>query len=247
MDNIEEKIQDLTSAAIGPTLDIITDTLIDGVAGAVIPGVGNMILSYKQNRMERRVAETLQKLVERQDELNEAIERLSEDMGEQIKGTYFEMLLDYSIGEPQEEKVEYLVNGYINIAKAGYAQEDVVRSFYDTLAQLNMLDLRVFKLYAHANDDNYYKILEDYQIEDSHYRMVQEKLVRLGLIYSKIESQREENADAVLSYLMDLEKGRKAKLKAKKVTRNYLYGMSRYGYRFIKFIERKYQEQGDVK
>lgn len=243
MGNVKERILDLTNAAVGPTLEIVADTLIDGVAGAVIPGVGNMILSYKQNRMERRVEETLQKLVNRQDELNQAIENLSDNMKKEIRGTYFEMLMDYSISEPQKEKVDYLVNGYINVATAQNPQEDVVRSFYDTLAQMNMLDIRVFKLYTFSNDDNYYRIMEDYQIEDSHYRMVQEKLVRLGLLYSKNDAQREDNIDAVLSYLEDLGKGKKAKLRAKKVSRSESFRMTRYGNRFIQFIESNYEEQ----
>lgn len=241
MENLKEKIQDLTSAAVGPTLDIVADTLIDGVAGAVIPGVGNMVLAYKQNRMERRVEETLRKLVDRQNELNEAIENLSSDMERQIKGTYFEMLMDYSINEPQGEKVDYLVNGYINIAKAGIAQEDVTRSFYDTLAQMNLLDIRVFKLYTNNSIDNAYSVMRDYQIDTYQYDMIREKLLRLGLIYLKNEAQRDDNVDAILAYLEDLNKGKKAKLRAKKVPRSKLYRLSSYGLRFIKFIESEYR------
>lgn len=245
MGNIKEKIEDLADAAVGPTLDIVADTLIDGVAGAVIPGVGNMILSYKQNRMERRVEETLAKLVERQNELNSAIDSLSNDMKEKIKNTYFEMLMDYSISEPQKEKVDYFVNGYINVAKTQNPQEDVVRSFYDTLAQMNLLDIRVFKLYTFANDDNAYQVIQDYQIDTSHYRMVQEKLERLGLIYSRNEEQRDDNVDAILTYLEDLAKGKKARLRAKKVSKSESYKMTSYGYRFIKFIESEYKSDED--
>ncbi len=246
MGNIKEKIKDLADAAVGPTLDIVADTLIDGAAGAVIPGVGNMILSYKQNRMERRVEETLEKLVERQDELNSAIDSLSSDMKEKIKNTYFEMLMDYSISEPQEEKVDYLVNGYINVAKTKNPQEDVVRSFYDTLAQMNMLDIRVFKLYTFSGGDNAYKIIEDYQIDASHYGMVQEKLERLGLIYSRNEEQRDDNVDAILTYLEDLGKGKKARLRAKRVSKSESYRMTNYGYRFIKFIESEYKDEEET-
>lgn len=243
MGNIKEKIQDLTSAAVGPTLEIVADTLIDGVAGAVIPGVGNMVLSYKQNRMERRVEETLRKLVDRQDELNQAIENLSDDMKREVKGTYFEMLMDYSISEPQVDKIDYLVNGYINVAKAQNPQEDVVRNFYDTLEQMNMLDIRVFKLYTFDVNDNAYNVMNDYQIDTYQYNMVREKLVRLGVIYSKNDMQRDGNIDAILSYLEDLGKGKKAKLRAKKVSRSESYRLSSYGNRFMKFIKTKYEEQ----
>lgn len=246
MGNIKEKIQDLTSAAVGPTLDIVADTLIDGAAGAVIPGVGNMILSYKQNRMERRVEETLQMLVDRQDELNAAINNLSNDMAKQIRGIYFEMLMDYSIEEPQKEKIKYLVNGYINVARIQNPQEDVVRSFYDTLEQMNMLDIRVLKLYTLSANDNAYQVMEDYNIDIYQYSMVREKLARLGLIYSKNDMQRDQNIDGILAYLEDLSRGKKAKLKAKKVSQSKSFRLSSYGNRFIKFIESVYDGEEDV-
>lgn len=252
MGNMKEKLQDITSAAVGPTLDIVADALIDGVAGAVIPGVGNMILSYKQNRMERRVEETLQMLVDRQDELNTAINNLTEDMAKQIKGKYFEMLMDYSIDEAQEEKIKYLVNGYINVARIQNPQEDVVRSFYDTLAQMNMLDIRVLKLYTFSVDDNAYQIMEDYNIDSFQYNMVREKLARLGLIYSMNDMQRDQNIDGILAYLEDLNKGKKARLKAKRVSRSESFRLSGYGNRFIMFIESVYngeiseEEQQDI-
>lgn len=248
MGDLKGKVKDLADAAAGPTLDIVASTMIDGMAGTVIPGVGNMILSYKQNRMERRVGETLQKLVERQDELNQAIENMSADMEEKIKGVYFEMLMDYSINEPQDEKIDYLVNGYINIAKSQNPQEDVVRSYYDTLSQMNMLDLRVYKLYTYPNNgsgDSAYQIMEDYQIEHSHYRMVQEKLERLGLINSRNEEQRDKNIDAIVEYLEDVSKGKKVRLKTKKVSRISSFTLSRYGYQFVKFIESQFLEKLD--
>lgn len=252
MGNIKEKIQDLSNAAAGPTLEIVAETLLEGVTGAVIPGVGNMILAYKQNRMERRVVETLEMLVNRQDELNEAINNLSADMKEQIKGIYFEMLMDYSIDEPQEEKIKYLVNGYINVARIPNPQEDVVRSFYDTLAQMNMLDIRVLKLYTFSVNDNAYQVMEDYGIDTFQYNMVREKLARLGLICSQNDMQRDQNIDNIVTYLEELGKGKKARLKAKKVSRSESFRLSGYGNRFIKFIESVYnaevseEEQQDI-
>ena len=50
-----DKLKDIASAAAGPTLEIVSENLIEGVAGTIVPGVGNIILSYKQNRLERRI------------------------------------------------------------------------------------------------------------------------------------------------------------------------------------------------
>ena len=45
-----DKLKDIASAAAGPTLEIVSENLIEGVAGTIVPGVGNIILSYKQTR-----------------------------------------------------------------------------------------------------------------------------------------------------------------------------------------------------
>lgn len=247
MGDLINKIKDLASAATGPTLEIVSETLLDGAAGTVVPGVGNIILSYKQNRMERRVESVLQELVSKQEEFNSALSKLQDQVDIQnVKGKYFEMLMDYAIDEPQDEKVQYLVNGYINVAQTPHPQEDVVRIFYDTLEQINLLDIRVLRLYSFSTEDDVYKIMEDYQIDTFQYNMVREKLVRLGLIYSKNELQRDENVDAIVAYLENLSKGKQQKLKAKKISRSQSYRLSSYGSRFIKFIESEYNIDEEI-
>lgn len=244
MNDFKNKIKDMTSAAVGPTLEIVSEVAFDGAAGVVVPGVGNAILSYKQNRMERRIEGTLQQLIDRQDELNNNIMRLTDEIAAQnIKNLYFEMLLDYAINEPQEDKLKYFVNGYINVASIPNPQEDVVRTFYDTLAQMNLLDIRVFKLYTSDNNDTYYNIMQDYSIDLYQFNMIREKLARLGLIHSVNDAKRDENTDAIVKYLEDMSKGKSStKLKVKQVSRSESYRLSSYGYRFIDFIESTYND-----
>lgn len=43
MGELINKIKDLASAATGTTLEIVSETFLDGVAGAAVPGVGNVI------------------------------------------------------------------------------------------------------------------------------------------------------------------------------------------------------------
>lgn len=247
MGKFKEKVTDLAGASVGPVMDIVSTVLFDGTAGVLVPGVGNMILAYKQKRMERRIEQTLEMLVKRQDEFNSAVFALKDENAvKDIKTTYFDMMMDYAIDEPQDEKIQYLMNGYINTAKIQNPKEDVVRSFYDTLRQMNMLDIRVFKLYAFASiiDDSASKVMSDYEIDNSQYRMIQEKLERLGLIYSKSEETRDKNVDAIVSYLNDLSRGKKARLKTTRIIGNGKhYKLSKYGYRFIRFIETEYDEE----
>ena len=249
MTDFKNKLKDMTSAAVGPTLEIVSEVVLDGAAGVVVPGVGNAILSYKQNRMERRIEGTLQQLIDRQDELNNNIMRLTDEIAAQnIKNLYFEMLLDYAINEPQEDKLKYFVNGYINVAGIPNPQEDVVRTFYDTLAQMNLLDIRVFRLYTPNRDgDNHAQIMEDYQIDSSQYNIIRTKLARLGLILSTNDEKRDETTDAVVRYLEDVSKGRSnARLHVNQVSRSASYRISGYGRKFIQFIESQCNESSDV-
>lgn len=118
IDDLKNKIKDMTNTTITPTLEIVSEVFLDGTTGAVVPGVGNAILSYKQNRMERRIEDTLRQLIERQDELNNYIMDLTNEIAVQnIKNMYFEILLYYTITEPQEDKLKYFVNGYINVTQ----------------------------------------------------------------------------------------------------------------------------------
>ncbi len=241
MSELREKLADFVSAATGPTLEIVSETLLDGTVGAVVPGVGNAILSYKQNRMERRIESTLQALINRQEEFNAILSTMQEQFHLQnVKGKYFEMLMDYAIDEPQEEKIDYLVNGYINIARIPSIREDVARNYYDTLSQMNLLDLRVFKIYMPNNNDDAYSIMKDYDIDSYEYDMIREKLARLGLTYSINDVKRDENMDAIVKYLDDINKGKRTKLRVKSISRGKSYRLSSFGNRFIKFIESEY-------
>ena len=52
--------------------------IIGEAAGIVIPGVGNMMLSYKQKKLERNYELYISKIVENQDAINARLEKLEE-------------------------------------------------------------------------------------------------------------------------------------------------------------------------
>ena len=56
---IKEKLEEITAPAAGPVLDMVSGLLLEGAAGAIVPGVGNLILAYKQQRTEKNL-ESLQ-------------------------------------------------------------------------------------------------------------------------------------------------------------------------------------------
>jgi hypothetical protein len=235
----KEKLENIVDPAVGPVFDMVCGLCLDGVAGAVVPGVGNMLLSYRQQRLEKNLEDFISQIVKRQDELNQRLEGLDPDKLNLIQEHYFGLVTDYVLVVKQKDKIDYIVNGFINIAGLKEPQEDVVLLFYDTLDLLNLLDIRILKMYYYPtiSDDNYFTICDEYSIESSQYRMVQEKLFRLGLLDSKNEERLNNNIEELAEFLKGIESGkRNNKLKYKKVSTSDSYKITRYGSAFIRFF-----------
>lgn len=235
MGELKKKIKDLADAAFGPTLEIVSEALLEGATGIIVPGVGNLILSYKQNRMERRIVSVLQTLISRQEEFNEALAKLkAESEVQNIKGKYFEMLMDYAIDEPQEEKIHYLVNGYINVARMSRPQEDVIRNYYDTLKQLNILDIRVLKIFI--NLDTEQSLVDDIMNDAFQIDIIIEKLVRLGLLYSCKEEKLNDTINEIIDYFHNMISDEDGIVRRPRISLSSGYRLSNYGEQFNKFF-----------
>ena len=50
MSNFKESMQQIVEPAIGPVMDMVSGIALDGLAGTLVPGTGNLILAYKQQR-----------------------------------------------------------------------------------------------------------------------------------------------------------------------------------------------------
>lgn len=266
--SIKEKIVDFVDSAKGPVLDIVSDLIVPDVAtdlvghvateaiattvgelaGVFIPGVGNMILSYKQRRFERNIEILVSELIERQNEFNEYFSKLDDKIAREVKNIYMGIVSDHTIEVTQEEKIKYIVNGYVNLTKDGHPQEDVVMMYYDTLDELSLLDIRVLKLYTQSlssSEDNIYNVMDDYEFDNSQIDLIKEKISRLGLIENKREGEYNklfENVKNVMDYLDKAQKGTKNnKFKIQKMTNLKSNELTSYGRKFLRFISRNYE------
>lgn len=73
---IVDKLKEITEPAVGPVMDMVSGLVLDGAAGAVVLGVGNLILSYKQQRTEKNLELFISQIVARQDEFNDRLNQL---------------------------------------------------------------------------------------------------------------------------------------------------------------------------
>lgn len=243
--NITKILDEAIAPALPATLDVVATVCLDGVAGAVVPGVGNMLLAYQQKQQEKRFSQALVELKSRQEEIDSILKNYEEELKPLIE-RMLDIYFQYSLKNSQEEKVKYLGNGYVNSISVERPQEDVILGFYDTLDQVNILDIRVLKLYCgdvFEVSDNYEKVMEDFGIDYSQYKMIRLKLERLGLLESKNDIKQDENIGYIIDYLNAQSKNKisdakRALGKMKKIPNGEMFKVTKYGINFMKFIYR---------
>ena len=224
----EKKLLDLAKAAEDESIDYALSEVLpeivkaygemvvsEGIAnlageliGAICPRFNNIRLSYKQNRLERNVSTMLNRLIASQETLAARIDELEKT----AEGKYFlqqssEMLLDNIIDEIQSSKVQYSVNGYVNLLQTENANFDMSLMFFKTIAELNDVDIRVLKTYDWSVLNQETPITPfNSEFDYEQLRHIKEKLVRFGLLRSKNEELNGKNQEIIIDFLMKFHK-----------------------------------------
>lgn len=147
------------------------------IVGSVVPVANNVLLSYKQHRLERNVLNSLRIIQSNQNELEKRMNELLENNPTFIT-QITEALLDNIVDEIQEKLVEYNVNGYINLLKSDHTNIDLGLMFFKTMSQLNDLDIRILKVYSNLETDgeSIVSICNELNLEMNQIRFIKEKL-----------------------------------------------------------------------
>ena len=217
--------------------------IMEAIIGAIAPRINGVIVTYKQNRFQRNVRKMIEELTKRVETVEENYPRLNNAMQEQYRGLYVEMLLDNVVDERQEKKIEWSVNGFVNMM-TNESNENVLQIFFDTLTDLTVLDVDTLKMCSPETDIDWRDIEEKYGIDSDRLKMVKEKLVRVGLLYRKNDQLRDHNLDEIVDYLKEAEtdkkrrnpKGVKLPNTIKKVGNAEIYKISALGIDFLKSI-----------
>ena len=181
--------------------------LVCEIVGSVLPVANNVLLSFKQHRLERNVLNALNIVQNRQTELEYRMSKLFETDSFFIS-QITEALLDNIVDEIQEKMVEYNVNGYINFLKSDHTNIDLGLMFFKTMSQLNDLDIRILKVYSNLGTDgeNIVSICNELNLELNQIRFIKEKLERFGLLQSRNEEINENNLEMIVKYLEKVKK-----------------------------------------
>lgn len=177
------------------------------IVGSVVPVANNVLLSYKQHRLERNVLNSLRIIQSKQNELEKRMNELLEN-NPNFNTQITEALLDNIVDEIQERMVEYNANGYINLLKSDHTNIDLGLMFFKTMSQLNDLDIRILKVYSNLETDgeSIVSICNELNLEMNQIRFIKEKLERFGLLQSRNEEMNDDNLDRIVKYLEKVKK-----------------------------------------
>lgn len=202
----KELVEKLLPAVIQESGSILFDKGVGMLAcemvGSVLPVANNVLLSYKQHRLERNVLNALNMIQSRQTEIEYRMNELLENNRAFITQVT-EALLDNIVDEIQEKMVEYNVNGYINLLKSDHTNIDLGLMFFKTMFQLNDLDIRILKVYSNLKTDgeSIVSICNELNLELNQIQFIKEKLERFGLLQSRHEEMNDDNLDKIVKYL----------------------------------------------
>ena len=207
----KELVEELLPAVIQEAGSFLFDKGVGMLAcemvGSVLPVANNVLLSYKQHRLERNVLKAINIIQSRQTELENRMNELLENNPLYTR-QITEALLDNIVDEIQEKLVEYNVNGYINLLKSDHTNIDLGLMFFKTMFQLNDLDIRILKVYSNlgTEGESIVSICNELDLELNQIQFIKEKLERFGLLQSRHEEMNENNLDAIVKYLEKVKK-----------------------------------------
>ena len=200
------------ATAIGKAgLQGAANILADGIVGAIAPGALGLVVNYRLNRMQRNIKHLIDELAANLDLVNNRLDSLEPAVRNKfIKGPYRDAFLDGVISENEPKKVSQNVNAFVNLMSQKNPRVSFVLTFFDDLSRMNELDIRVLKLHYYNPltgfdpEDDYFRLINEEGIDDSQYRVVENKLCRLGLLNSRNEEKREKNLEAIQKAVTEL-------------------------------------------
>lgn len=195
---------------------IVGDVAMD-TGASMIPGIGNAISSFRQNRK----IDNIEKLTKNISDDVELLKQRVSDASEKDKENYME-LIDYAYDSvelySQKEKIDMLSNGLINIIKTDEISFDVSYLYINTLNRLSLLDLAVVKLYNNQHQyiddspvefESYRDILDRFGIEYEQYEAIRGNLNTLGLLETQTDQSLNKDLDTIEKHIERIDKNSK--------------------------------------
>ena len=227
------------------------DLAVDA-ASSFIPGVSGAVQGYKRARFERNMIRVAEELNLKMKSLQSNLDSKTSEQKEQID-RLFQYVIDSAIDEQQEEKIKYMVNGFVQITKHDFLSEDFVLTYYDVLKELRIIDISVLRLmnstrfwYQEGARETFHDVMERHGISYEQYEAVRRNLLRIGLLTTRTDlnvvddlKEISKTFKDIITYLEKLsnpKSNRLPKLKEPKFNSKEQFEISRFGKDFIDFF-----------
>nr|DAL20041.1 MAG TPA_asm: protein of unknown function (DUF4393) [Caudoviricetes sp.] len=165
-----------------------------------IPTIGSAVSTYRTNKKIENLNTMLNLLNDRVDEINNLFEKQSIE-NKRVLDDVFNMVIEKISDTYQDEKIQYMISGYVELLAVENPSFDTAYLYFDTLDRLTILDLAVLKLSYGKENQTYMDILEKFDIDISQYRAIRENLYRMGLLESisdnTVESDLKQLSEAI--------------------------------------------------
>lgn len=246
--NFKKRAQDIFDIGAEPIISTAAGIVLSGVAGTIVPGVVSAMMNYRQVRTERNVERFMLDVKKQLGEIDARMERLDEEGRNRAQEVCLPIALDYAAGAKQHEKIQYIVNGFVNASMDTTMTDDFQLMYYDTLDQLSVLELRVLRMFysiysaSEETDDSAAKIMDDYGLDDQEYKAIRTTLARHGLLaeISKNDEKFDKMIDEMQKSLEQLTGGSKKIDRYRKVRMPLIdrlsYRITPHGRRFMAFF-----------
>lgn len=234
------------------------DLAIDAVS-SFLPGLSGAVQGYKRARFERNMLRVAEELNLKVESIQSNLESKTNEQKEQID-RLFQYVLDSAIDEQQEEKIKYMVNGFVQITKHDFVSEDFVLTYYDVLKESRIIDISVLRLmnstrfwYQEGSRETFHDVMERHGISYDQYEAVRRNLLRIGLLTTRTDlnvvddlkeiSKTFKDTFSYLEKLSNPKSNRLPKLKEPKFKSKEQFEISRFGKDFISFFFEKNQDE----
>ncbi|WP_145148607.1 hypothetical protein [Paenibacillus xylanexedens] len=141
--SIKKNVSDTADIVAQPVVNILSSLFLEGITSQFLPGVTTTLISYRQKRSENMVRRFLVEIENRHTEIEQRLATLEREYIEQFKEKYWPIIMDHIYDNKQEEKISIIVCGFISLLSEVEYDVNVVNNYFDVLANLNILDIRV--------------------------------------------------------------------------------------------------------
>ena len=242
---VRNKIQEFVEIYGEPAVSTVTEILVEGAVGSIIPGATSVLLNYKQKRFEKNLYAMLQEIQKQIDCLNISYDSISKERKKDFRDDYSDIITDYISEERDVVKISYIVNGISHLLNDNKSIDNT-SLYFDALKDLRNIDILVLKQFDYLNRDlhqNYSMLLDKLGIDFSEYKFIKDKLLRMGLFESSFETDHKDLVDTIndLTIIInnlgkDLKKGKISKLRRTKLNDRERIKLSIFGRTFINFF-----------